>query len=481
MDGTPIVTSDINLSAIVVNEAFWTRDMKDAAVDELAANIKSIGRIINPLLVRMIEESGKYELVCGNRRYRAAKLLKLQTVPCQVVDLTDVEAFAAAISEHVRKDPSPLEEGVAYARAVNEYDMDQKEIAKLAHVSPNTVTNRIKLTQLPGKIQVLLQEGKISVAHCEDAFFLLKHDADIKELYERIVRQISYQNPMSAKDAAQTARGFAASRLCIETWAEWVKTGKAKTVKCPDCGAKPDTDELQTNGTIECSDCSRKWNAFKSPESFKKPQRELNTDDDDDPEPIRKPVVPSPEESRGLESKLSPTDILEGLWDIVGSNELVTDISLAPESSWNGRTVKRSGYTLTVTFSQPPKGVKMPEVFQVCETEKHAPGARVDVGYPYYDRHHNKEILEQRELFWKFEKAQGATVQAEIARVVQDRIVINHKALRKGVELAVDREDDQVYVIQQVHRDWTAMVKNPKGDTVFMDRDELKDLVKRSK
>lgn len=134
-------------------------------LQELADSIKSTGGLLQPIIVRPLKE-GKYEIVAGERRWRAAQLASLNEVSCLVSHYTDAEALQAAIIENInRADLNPIEEAEGYQRLIDEFDYLHEEVAAAVGKSRTKITNALRLLKLDSKVQELLIEGKLSEGH----------------------------------------------------------------------------------------------------------------------------------------------------------------------------------------------------------------------------------------------------------------------------------------------------------------------------
>ncbi len=133
------------------------------ALEELALSIREHG-ILQPLLVR--EGSGGYEIIAGERRWRAAQLAQLHEVPVIVLDLDDIEALKIALIENLqREDLDPIEEAAGYQRLLETYGQTQDELAKSVGKSRSHIANMIRLLALPEAVQESVSEGKLSMGH----------------------------------------------------------------------------------------------------------------------------------------------------------------------------------------------------------------------------------------------------------------------------------------------------------------------------
>lgn len=162
------------------------RDMNPEKLQELADSIKSQG-IIQPIVVRSIGHD-KYEIVAGERRWRAAQLAGLQQVPVVVKDIDDRTTMAIALIENIqRQDLNPLEEAEALKRLLDEFTMTHQQVAEAVGKSRVTVTNLLRLMELHPDVKKLLISGQLEMGH---ARALLSLDA-AKQIAaaQRIVRE----------------------------------------------------------------------------------------------------------------------------------------------------------------------------------------------------------------------------------------------------------------------------------------------------
>jgi ParB family chromosome partitioning protein len=140
------------------------KDMNPEKLQELADSIKAQG-IIQPIVVRSIS-SDRYEIVAGERRWRAAQLANLQQVPVVIKDIDDRTTMAIALIENIqRQDLNPLEEAEALRRLLDEFAMTHQQIADAVGKSRVTVTNLLRLMDLHGEVKKLLINGQLEMGH----------------------------------------------------------------------------------------------------------------------------------------------------------------------------------------------------------------------------------------------------------------------------------------------------------------------------
>ena len=140
------------------------KDMSEEALEELASSIRAQG-IIQPIVVRQIG-ADKYEIIAGERRWRAAQLAKLDTVPCIIKDVPDEAAVAIALIENIqREDLNAMEEAIALNRLLNEFELTHQQVAEAVGKSRTTVTNLLRLNNLNEDVKILLEHGDIEMGH----------------------------------------------------------------------------------------------------------------------------------------------------------------------------------------------------------------------------------------------------------------------------------------------------------------------------
>jgi ParB family chromosome partitioning protein len=166
----------IKITQLVSGKYQPRREMSDAGLEELSLSIKSQG-IIQPILVRLISDD-KYEIIAGERRWRAAKLAQLDVVPCLVKNVPDESAVAIALIENIqREDLNAMEEAIALERLLTEFDLTHQEVAIAVGKSRTTVSNLLRLNNLNHEVKVFLENGDIEMGH---ARALLALDGDIQ-------------------------------------------------------------------------------------------------------------------------------------------------------------------------------------------------------------------------------------------------------------------------------------------------------------
>lgn len=134
-------------------------------LEELAQSIRQAG-LLQPIVVRPLSETAGYEIIAGERRWRAAQLAGLDTVPCLVNQFSDEQALEATTIENIsRVDLNPIEEARAYQRFIDEFGYVHEEIAAAVGKSRAKITNMLRLLNLSDNVQTLLMDGRLSEGH----------------------------------------------------------------------------------------------------------------------------------------------------------------------------------------------------------------------------------------------------------------------------------------------------------------------------
>ena len=185
------------------------KDMSQEALEDLASSIRAQG-VIQPIVVRPLAKN-KFEIIAGERRWRASQLAQLSEVPCIVKDVPDEAAVAIALIENIqREDLNAMEEAVALERLLNEFALTHQQVADAVGKSRASITNLLRLNQLNEDVKLLLEHGDIEMGHAR-ALLALKEteQSDAARLVaakqltvretENLVRRILEPNPAVAE------------------------------------------------------------------------------------------------------------------------------------------------------------------------------------------------------------------------------------------------------------------------------------------
>jgi ParB family transcriptional regulator, chromosome partitioning protein len=179
-------------------------DLNEDDLVELSDSIKKVG-LLQPILVRPMGDG--YQIIAGERRWRACRQAGLERVPVRVRASTETESLEMALIENLqRKDLNPIEESRGYRRLLTEYRMTQAELADKVSKSRSTVTNALRLLDLPEEVQELVYQGKLSAGHARAVLSVPDEAARLK-----LANKISSEE-LSVREAENLARLFAAGQ-----------------------------------------------------------------------------------------------------------------------------------------------------------------------------------------------------------------------------------------------------------------------------
>ncbi|HEY3663270.1 MAG TPA: ParB/RepB/Spo0J family partition protein [Chthoniobacterales bacterium] len=200
----------ISLTSIVPSPLQPRREFAREALEELVDSIRQRG-IIQPLIVRPVNH--QFELIAGERRWRAAKEAGLTEVPAIVRQATDLEVLELALIENLqRADLNPIEEAQAYARLANEFGMRQEDIAEKVGKSRASIANAMRLLDLDPQVQTWVVQDLLSVGHAKVLLGLKAHDEQ-RLLAEKILRQSSTVRTTERMVARQLGKHGGTRRL----------------------------------------------------------------------------------------------------------------------------------------------------------------------------------------------------------------------------------------------------------------------------
>jgi ParB family chromosome partitioning protein len=179
---------NLNIGALTPNIHQPRHHFDQQALEELAASIKAQG-LIQPVLVRPLPEPGKYEIVAGERRWRASRMAGLDIISCIVRTMDDYESMAIALIENLqREDLNPIEEARALGQIKEHFDITQEALADKIGKSRPAVTNSLRLLKLPDKVQGMLESNTITAGHAR-ALLGLDDPSSMEMLAENIIKK----------------------------------------------------------------------------------------------------------------------------------------------------------------------------------------------------------------------------------------------------------------------------------------------------
>lgn len=189
----------LKISEIEPNRSQPRKDFDENALSDLAQSISQHG-LLQPLLVRPLPIGG-YQIVAGERRYRACRMAGLTEVPVTIRELSDTETMELALIENLqREDLSPIEEALGYKALIDEHGFSQEEVATSVGKSRPAIANSLRILKLPESVLEYVKQDKISAGHAR-ALLMLDSEEDMLELAELI-----YKKDLSVRQAEKLAK-----------------------------------------------------------------------------------------------------------------------------------------------------------------------------------------------------------------------------------------------------------------------------------
>lgn len=178
---------ELNINELEPNRSQPRTNFDDEAMRELADSIAQHG-VLQPILVRP-QLSGGYQIVAGERRWRASRMAGLMTVPALIRELTDSEVMQLALIENLqREDLKPLEEAQGYHALMEEFGFTQEEVSKTVGKSRPSITNALRLLHLPEDVRSMLERGEMTAGHAR-TLLSFKDDAALHTAAKRVVNE----------------------------------------------------------------------------------------------------------------------------------------------------------------------------------------------------------------------------------------------------------------------------------------------------
>ncbi|WP_346881112.1 ParB/RepB/Spo0J family partition protein [uncultured Algibacter sp.] len=195
---------ELDIDFIEVNPFQPRTNFSEESLRELASSIKELG-IIQPITVRKLGLN-KFQLVSGERRFRASKLLELETIPAYVRIANDQESLEMALVENIqRQDLDPIEIALSYQRLIDEINLTQEQMSDRVGKKRSTIANYLRLLKLDPIIQTGMRDGFISMGHGR-AIITIENQTDQLDIYEKIL-----SNKLSVRETETLVRNFNAS------------------------------------------------------------------------------------------------------------------------------------------------------------------------------------------------------------------------------------------------------------------------------
>lgn len=185
-DGSSFI-SEVEISKIKPNPNQPRREFDDETMEELAASIKKIG-VIQPVTLRELDD-GMYQIIAGERRYRASKMLDLKAIPAYVKTVDDENVMEMALIENIqREDLNAIEIALTYQKLMDTQSLTQQELSKRVGKKRATIANYIRLLRLPAELQIGIKDKKIDMGHARALLGITDPELQLK-IYNKIVSE----------------------------------------------------------------------------------------------------------------------------------------------------------------------------------------------------------------------------------------------------------------------------------------------------
>jgi ParB family chromosome partitioning protein len=189
---------ELDLDLLATNSEQPRERFSDAELEELAQSIRANG-VVQPIIVRRMGDS--YQIVAGERRWRAAQRAELSKIPAVVRDISDDKMLEIALIENIqRQELNPVEEARAYQKLIDSFGLTQEEVADRVGKTRPFVANYLRLLRLPSYILKYLESGELSVGHAR-ALLAVSEDASLLDLVKRVLTK-----PMSVRETEKAVR-----------------------------------------------------------------------------------------------------------------------------------------------------------------------------------------------------------------------------------------------------------------------------------
>lgn len=193
------VIVELSLDSIVPNRNQPRNNFDDDSLNDLAESIKEFG-VIQPIVVRKLNKKDKYEIIVGERRYRATKKTSINTIPSIIVkNVNDVSSLEMALIENLHRDDlNPIEKAYTFKQLIDEFKITHDKLSKRIGKSRAAITNSLRLLSLPAEVQRLIGEGKLSEGHARSLL-------GIEEEKRVRVANLIVKNGLSVRDVEKMA------------------------------------------------------------------------------------------------------------------------------------------------------------------------------------------------------------------------------------------------------------------------------------
>ncbi|HJS50564.1 MAG TPA: ParB/RepB/Spo0J family partition protein [Pyrinomonadaceae bacterium] len=241
--------NEIDMDLIEPNPEQPRTRFAEAPLDELAQSIVANG-IVQPIVVR--KASGRYQIVAGERRWRAAQRAGLRKIPVTIKDVSDEKLLELALIENIqRQELNPIEEGRAYRKLIDTIGLTQEQVSERVGKERTLIATTLRLLKLPSDIQGLIEEGKLSAGH--GRALLLNDDVTVQKRVARAIieKQMSVREAERAMKSAGTANSATGAKRSIITKDANIRSAETKLMRALGTNVKISPNVKGTAGKIE--------------------------------------------------------------------------------------------------------------------------------------------------------------------------------------------------------------------------------------
>jgi len=241
--------NEIDMDLIEPNPEQPRTRFAEAPLDELAQSIVANG-IVQPIVVR--KASGRYQIVAGERRWRAAQRAGLRKIPVTIKDVSDEKLLELALIENIqRQELNPIEEGRAYRKLIDTIGLTQEQVSERVGKERTLIATTLRLLKLPSDIQGLIEEGKLSAGH--GRALLLNDDVMVQKRVARAIieKQMSVREAERAMKSAGTANSATGAKRSIIRKDANIRSAETKLMRALGTNVKISPNVKGTAGKIE--------------------------------------------------------------------------------------------------------------------------------------------------------------------------------------------------------------------------------------
>lgn len=229
---TPTGLLEIPIDAVIPNPHQPRREFAEDALNELADSIRSEG-LLQPIVVRAVE-FGQYQLIAGERRWRACQIVGMKRIPARIMDVSEASSAVLSLIENLqRADLNPIEESIGYASLMRDFDLTQEAVAERVGKGRATIANALRLLQLDREIQGYLAKGMLSTGHAkallgiedvDERIWMARHVIERNLSVRQTENLVQQQRARRAQGAGRDRAPSAAEAAVVESFQKEVSS-----------------------------------------------------------------------------------------------------------------------------------------------------------------------------------------------------------------------------------------------------------------